>query len=55
MLKKGNSFAVFLPERQKGSGKEKGVLAKFEYFNDLIDIIIHNISEVFKPKFGQLD
>lgn len=48
-------FAVFLPERQWGSGEGKAVSAKIEYFNDSIDIFIHNISEVFKPKFGQLD
>lgn len=36
-----NSFAIFLPERQGGSGKGKGVLAKFEQFNDSIDITKH--------------
>lgn len=55
MFNKGNSFAIFFSERQRGREEGKGILAKFEYFNDSIDIIIHNNPEVFKPKFGQLD
>lgn len=55
MFHKGNSFAIFLPERQRGRGDGKEVLAKLEYFNDSIVIFIYSISEVFKPKFGQLD
>lgn len=46
MFNKWNSFAIFLPERQRGRGEGKGVLAKFEYCTDSFDIFIHDISEV---------